>query len=86
MVPTDFHHTIYEIEGDIQDLATIKNSELLDKKVVMRKSETSLIMDKEMTIQEELMEYLTYILEIHEDKVPDIIGTYNDYTSNLEMG
>ena len=86
MVPTDFHHTIYEIEGDIQDLATIKNSELLDKKVVVRKSETSLIMSKEMTIQEELMEYLTYILQINEDKVPDIIGTYNDYASNLEMG
>ena len=30
MIPTDFHHTIYEIEGDIQDLAAIKNSELLD--------------------------------------------------------
>ena len=86
MVPTDFHHTIYEIEGDIQDLATIKNSELLAKKVVVRKSETSLIMSKEMTIQEELMEYLTYILQINEDKVPDIIGTYNDYASNLEMG
>ena len=26
------------------------------------------------------------ILQINEDKVPDIIGTYNDYASNLEMG
>ena len=86
MIPTDFHHTIYEIEGDIQDLAAVKNSDLLDKKVVVRQSETSLIMDKEMTIQEELIEYLTYILQIKEDKIPDIIGTYNDYTSNLEMG
>ena len=86
MIPTDFHHTIYEIEGDIQDLANVKNSDLLDKKVVVRQSETSLIMDKEMTIQEELIEYLTYILQIKEDKIPDIIGTYNDYTSNLEMG
>ena len=34
MIPTDYHHTIYEIEGDIQQLASIKNSELLDKKVV----------------------------------------------------
>ena len=86
MLPTDFHHTIYEIEGDIQDLAAVKNSELLDKKVVVRKSETSLIMDKEMTIQEELVEYLMYILQIKEEKIPDIIGTYNDYASNLEMG
>ena len=86
MTATVFNHTIYEVEGDIQDLAGVKNSELLDKKVVKRKSEASLIMDKEMTIQEELVEYLTYILEINPDKIPDIIGTYNDYTSNIEMG
>ena len=86
MLATDYDHTIYEVEGDIQDLAGVKNSELLDKKVVIRKSEASLIMDKEMSIQEELAEYLTYILEINTDKVPDIIGTYNDYTTNVEMG
>jgi hypothetical protein len=86
MIPTEFDHTIYEIEGDIQDLAEVKNSELLDKKVVKRKSEATLIMDKEMSIQEELVEYLNYILEINPDKIPDIIGTYNDYTTNVEMG
>ena len=86
MTATEFNHTIYEVEGDIQDLAGVKNSELLDKKVVIRKSEASLIMDKEMSIQEELAEYLTYILEINTDKIPDIIGTYNDYTTNVEMG
>jgi hypothetical protein len=86
MVATKFDHTIYEVEGDIQDLAGVKNSELLDKKVVKRKSEASLIMDKEMSIQQELVEYLTYILEIHPDKIPNIIGTYNDYTTNIEMG
>jgi DNA repair exonuclease SbcCD nuclease subunit len=86
MIPTDFHHTIYEIEGDIQDLAGVKNSELLDKKVVVRKSEASLIIDKDMTVSEELAEYLTYILEISEDKIPDILGTYNDYASKAQMG
>jgi hypothetical protein len=86
MIATDFDHTIYEIEGDIQDLAAVKNSELLDKKVVLRKSEASLIIDKDMSIQDELVEYLNYILEINPEKVPDIIGTYNDYTSNIEMG
>ena len=86
MLATKFDHTIYEVEGDIQDLAGVKNSELLDKKVVKRKSEASLIMDKEMSIQQELVEYLTYILEIPPDKIPNIIGTYNDYTTNIEMG
>ena len=25
-IPTDYHHTIYELEGDIQDLARCKKS------------------------------------------------------------
>jgi DNA repair exonuclease SbcCD nuclease subunit len=86
MIPTTFDHTIYEVEGNIQDLASVKNSELLDKKVVKRKSEASLIIDKEMSIQEELVEYLTYILEIDTDKIPDILGIFNDYITNVEMG
>jgi DNA repair exonuclease SbcCD nuclease subunit len=86
MVPTDYDHTIYEIEGDIHDLATVKNSDLLDKKVVKRNTEASLIISKDMSIDEELVEYLTYILEISPDKIPDILGTYNDYAANIEMG
>lgn len=79
MVPTKYHHTIYELEGDISQLADIKNSELLDKKVIKRSTETSLLLDKSMTISEELSEYLLYILELPEEKVTDIIGTFNDY-------
>ena len=37
MVPTTYHHTIYEIEGDIQELAAVENSELLDKKSCKKK-------------------------------------------------
>ena len=85
MVPTDFHHTIYEIEGDIQELANVKNSELLDKKVVKRNTEATLIMDKEMTVQEELVEYLTYILEIPDSRIPQIVGIFNDYAAKVEM-
>ena len=85
MVATDFHHTIYEIEGDMQDLADVQNTELLDKKVVKRNTEATLILEKSMTIQEELSDYLSYVLEIEEAKVPDIIGVFNDYASKIEM-
>jgi DNA repair exonuclease SbcCD nuclease subunit len=85
MVPTDYHHTIYEVEGDMQDLANVKNSELLDKKVVKRSNEATLIMDKDMSIQDELIEYLTYILDISDDKISEIVGTFNDYASKIEM-
>lgn len=86
MIPTEYHHTIYELEGDIQELAGVKNSDLLDKKVVKRNSEASLIIDKDMSIEEELVEYLSYILEISPERIPDILGTYNDYASKAEMG
>ena len=85
MIPTDYHHTIYEIEGDIQELANVKNSELLDKKVVKRSSEATLVIDKEMTIQDELVEYLSYILEIPETRIPQIVGIFNDYATKVEM-
>ena len=85
MVPTDYHHTIYEIEGDIQELAGVKNSELLDKKVVKRNSEATLIIDKDMTLEEELIEYLRFILEIPDSQISNIIGTYNDYAKKAQM-
>jgi hypothetical protein len=85
MVPTEWHHTIYEIEGDMQELANVENSSLLDKKVIKRSTEATLVMDKEMSIQDELVEYLTYILEIPQPKIPEIVGIFNDYASKIEM-
>ena len=85
MVQTEWHHTIYEVEGDVSDLSGVKNSELLDKKVIKRKTEATLILDKEMTIEEELGEYLSYILELDEDKVKKIIGVFSDHAREANM-
>ena len=85
MIPTDFHHTIYEIQGDIQDLALIENSELLDKKVITKNNETSLILEKDMTMEEELVEYLTYILELDDEKISRIVGLFNDYATKIDL-
>lgn len=85
MVQTEFDHTIYEIEGDVSDLSNIKNSELLDKKVIKRKTEATLILGKEMTIEEELGEYLSYILELDDSKVKNILGVFSDYAKEVTM-
>jgi len=85
MIPSDYHHTIYELEGDIQDLSQVKNSELLDKKVVKRSTEATLVLDKEMTVSEELAEYLEYILELPKSKISSIIGTFNDYSKTATV-
>lgn len=81
MVPTDFHHTIYELEGSIKDLAKIENSALLDKKLVRRKSDAALILSKKMTVPEELMEYLRYIQELPENQIESVMGVFNEYGS-----
>ena len=85
MVQTDWHHTIYELEGDISDLSNIKNSDLLDKKVIKRKTEAALILDTEMTIEEELVEYLSYILELEENKIKKIVGVFNDKAKEADV-
>ena len=85
MIPSTYHHTIYELEGDIQDLSKVKNSELLDKKVVKRSTEATLVLDKEMTVSEELAEYLEYILELPKDKISSMIGTFNDYSKTATV-
>jgi DNA repair exonuclease SbcCD nuclease subunit len=85
MIATDFHHTIYEIEGDVADLANIKNSELLDKKVVKRSSEATLNL-KDLSIEEELVEYLSAILNLNDDKIKSIMGVFNDYSKKATLG
>lgn len=81
MVPTDFHHTIYELEGNIKDLSGVGNSELLDKKLVKRSSDTALVLDKKMTISEELTEYLRYIQELSDSEIDGIMEVFNEYGS-----
>ena len=85
MIATDFHHTIYEIEGDVADLANIKNSELLDKKVVKRNTEATLNL-KEMSMEEELVEYLSAILNLNDEKIKSIMGVFNDYSKEATLG
>lgn len=85
MVKGDYDYIIYELEGDLGDLAKVSSTDLLDKKLIKRNSETSLILEKDMSIGEELIEYLKYILQIDEKKIPQIIGIYNDYAKTLEM-
>ena len=82
MVQTEWHHTIYEIEGDVQDLAKVKNSDLLDKKVVKRETEATLDLEN-LTMEEELVKYLTEILKI--EKTNSIVRVFNDYSKNFSM-
>lgn len=78
MIKTDYHHTIYEVEGDIGDLATLQSNDLLDKKIVQRESLSALSLTRDMTLSEELTLYLAEILNIEATKIERILEVFND--------
>ena len=76
MIATDFHHTIYEIEGDLQQLSGIANTELLDKKIVKRNSEVTVDLTGK-TIQQELEAYLIDVLTLPDVTVEKAMEVFN---------
>ena len=86
MEQTEFHHTIYEVTGDVQDLAKVKNTDLLDKKVVRREVDARLDLSGDLSMSDELVKYLQEILSLDDEKTRQIIGVFNDYSSEAEVG
>jgi DNA repair exonuclease SbcCD nuclease subunit len=82
MIKTNFHHTIYEITGDLLSLAGLDlDNELLDKKIVNRNTEATLNL-KDMSIEEELFEYLQNVQSLDTDKIENILGVFNDLSKD----
>lgn len=78
MIETDYHRTIYELEGDMKELgaAQVANKDLLDKKIVKRHSESQLdLVDK--TMVEELAIYLDKILGLGKKDIDEALGEFN---------
>ena len=76
IVEDDFDLVIYEVEGDVAALASLEDNKLIGKKLSKRSIDTALILDAEMSKLEELSEYLTYILQIPEPEVKDLVSLY----------
>lgn len=85
MPATDFDHTIYEVEGDMSELSSMENMELLDKKVLKRETDTALILAPDLTIEEEVEEYLYYVLNLNEDAVVSALKELNCHIGKLQQ-
>ncbi len=83
MEATTYHHTIYEVEGDMAELGAMADSELIDKKVTKRETDTALMLDPKMSIAEELKEYLLYILQLPETKVDALVHILNNNMNKI---
>ncbi len=81
---TEYHHTVYEVEGDLVELAQLADNELVDKKVAKKDSDTALILDRDMTLAEEVREYIMYILQLPETTVSEVLKEFNNYANRLE--
>ena len=80
MLPSEVDHTIYELEGTMEDLAQVENVELLDKKIVRRHHDVELILSESMDLETQAQEYLTYILGIED--LEEIMAVYYEYNTD----
>ena len=82
-VPTDFDHTIYEVQGDMQELGDLADSELIASKVLKRDTDSALMLDAEMTLDQEVREYVTYILELPEPTVDKVLKEMQNHAEKF---
>lgn len=81
--PTDFDHTIYEVQGDMQELGSLEDSELIASKVIRRETDSALLLEPDMTLDQEVREYLTYILELPELTVDKVLQEMQNHVEKL---
>ena len=77
IVKTEFHHTIYELEGDLEGLAKVESSDLLDKKITKDISSPATL-NMTGNISEELAEFLVEIRDIKPNEVPEYITLFKE--------
>ncbi len=83
MPTTTYDHTIYEVEGDMSQLQDVANHELLDKKVSKRTVDVALMLEPDMTLGQELGEYLRYILQLNDDAVGEVLEEFHAMEAKL---
>jgi DNA repair exonuclease SbcCD nuclease subunit len=80
MIKTDFDHTIYELTGNVLDLAKVdKDSDLLDKKIIQNEQPPSLDLAN-MTIEEELEQYLGQITRLSKVEIEEVMEVFHANT------
>jgi hypothetical protein len=82
-VSTDFDHTVYEVQGDMQELGELADSELIASKVLKRDTDSALMLDAEMSLDQEVREYVTYILELPETTVDKVLKEMQNHAEKF---
>lgn len=76
MAAGTYDHVVYEVEGDLTELAQVETTGLVDRKVTKRDHDVALMLSQDMTLAQELSEYLQFILGINEESVLEILQEF----------
>lgn len=76
--PGVFHHVIYEVEGTVSELAAVTQSELVGKVITRKAVDTALILSPSMSLVDEAVEYMRYILELDDKTIAAAIDLLKD--------
>ena len=80
MIKTEFNHTIYELTGNVLDLAKInKDSDLLDRKIICNEELPSLDL-RNMSMEEELEKYLREVVKLSEPEIIEVMEVFHANT------
>lgn len=82
---TAYDHTIYQVEGDMSELSDLEDSDLIDKKVIKRDVDSALILDPEMSLQQEVREYLQFILQLNESTIESVLQELQNNADKIEL-
>lgn len=85
IVKGTYDHVIYEVTGNILQLANIdSSSELIDKKIINSSSEAKLNLHN-LSIEEELKLYLDTILQLDDMDILDTLRIFGDFYKEFEV-
>lgn len=80
---TSYHHTVYEVEGDMSTLSSLEDSDLVERKVAKRTNDVALMLDPDMSIEQEVSEYLKYILALDDNTVTDVLQELSNHAEKI---
>lgn len=78
MLPDDRHCVIYELEGELEDLSKVKDSDLLDKKIANDVVTDAQLDFSETELEEEVEIYLRDVKQMEETKIKRAVTTLRE--------
>lgn len=81
MIADDTNVVIYELEGELEDLARVKDSDLLDKKVANNVFSEAQLDLEGGNLTDEVVEYLTKIKQVSPARVNELVSLLKEVLS-----